>query len=567
MLRSLVFATVFLLIFTNLYSQKKHFDYQSLSLIPHKNLEVYLEKFSREKDTLGMAYVYKFMAERKDSEPNSKYVVVELSLKAIELFSKRDELQKNWQRIFLANRFSESYDGRQSLEYAQSLADSVLLFTEKVQDFKLKMSALQTIYRLGMVLENNQTTPKEALLACDILVKKNVISDIEQLKMYHYQKAYYALQEKNYDFSEQQFESSKIYALQKKDTIFSVICDLFITQIYRLSSRNNEALSILKNQLSKRNLRNNPDLEKWSYQEYALIYSNLGDFQQANKYWKFHFDKQNEILKLNSKNYRLGELINTMLVKNQKFENEKLQLVNALNAEKSRNYQGYIFILILLLIGVVIFMFARFKWNKLSNTNLKNAILLEGQELERSRFSKELHDGVGSSLAAIKTNLYFSEESKEKNHLLMLIDELYNQVRSISHQLYPSHLITDGLTVALRDYIHLLNQEGKIHYNFFGTEPKIESSKIINIFRISQELLNNAIRHAKAKNIELELMYQEKSIFIRVQDDGVGFQEKKEFDGIGLHNVRSRVDSINGQFECISELNKGTTFMISFEEL
>jgi signal transduction histidine kinase len=566
MLKNLFFTTIFLLIFTNLFSQKKHFDYYSLANLPLSGLEVYLQKFSQENDSLGMAYVYKFMADRKVSEPNSKYVVVELSLKAIELFSKRDELQKNWQRVFLANQFSESYDGRQSLEYAQSLADSVLLFTEKVQDFKLKMSALQTIYRLGMVLGNNQTTPKEALLACGILVNKNVISDIEQLKMYHYQKAYYALSEKNYDFSQQEFESSKIYALQKQDTIFSVICDLFITQIYRLSFRNNEALNILKNQISKRNLQNNPDLEKWIYQEYALIYSNLGEFLQANKYWKFHFDKQNEIIKLNSKNYRLGELINTMLVKNQKFENEKLQLINALNVEKSRNYQGYIFILILLLVGIIIFMFGRFKWNKLSDSNMKNAILLEGQELERSRFSKELHDGVGSSLAAIKTNIYFSEESPEKNHLLFLIDELYNQVRNISHQLYPSHLIADGLTIALSDYVHLINKEGRVFCQFFGNEGNIEPTKIINIFRIIQELLNNAIRHSKANKIDLEIMYDDNSIFIRVQDDGIGFQNNREFDGIGLHNVRNRVKSINGQMELISEPIKGTTFMISFTE-
>jgi signal transduction histidine kinase len=566
MLKNLFFTTIFLLIFTNLFSQKKHFDYYSLANLPLSGLEVYLQKFSQENDSLGMAYVYKFMADRKVSEPNSKYVVVELSLKAIELFSKRDELQKNWQRVFLANQFSESYDGRQSLEYAQSLADSVLLFTEKVQDFKLKMSALQTIYRLGMVLGNNQTTPKEALLACGILVNKNVISDIEQLKMYHYQKAYYALSEKNYDFSQQEFESSKIYALQKQDTIFSVICDLFITQIYRLSFRNNEALNILKNQISKRNLQNNPDLEKWIYQEYALIYSNLGEFLQANKYWKFHFDKQNEIIKLNSKNYRLGELINTMLVKNQKFENEKLQLINALNVEKSRNYQGYIFILILLLVGIIIFMFGRFKWNKLSDSNMKNTILLEGQELERSRFSKELHDGVGSSLAAIKTNIYFSEESPEKNHLLFLIDELYNQVRNISHQLYPSHLIADGLTIALSDYVHLINKEGRVFCQFFGNEGNIEPTKIINIFRIIQELLNNAIRHSKANKIDLEIMYDDNSIFIRVQDDGIGFQNNREFDGIGLHNVRNRVKSINGQMELISEPIKGTTFMISFTE-
>jgi two-component system, NarL family, sensor kinase len=263
----------------------------------------------------------------------------------------------------------------------------------------------------------------------------------------------------------------------------------------------------------------------------------------------------------------LGEMITTMFVKNEKLENEKLQLLNALTNAKNTSYRVYIIILILILLACLAFFILRLKFHKLLDSSTKNEILLEGQELERSRFSKELHDGVGSSLAAIKTNLFFSEESQEKNNLLHLIDDLYNQVRSISHQLYPSYLINDGLTIVVKDYVQMINKKGEISYQFFGTETNIESSKTINIFRIIQELLNNALRHAKATKIELEIMYDGNSILIRVQDDGISFDSTKGFDGIGLHNVRNRVSSMNGQIELISEPNRGTTFMISFVDL
>lgn len=537
--------------------------YLELSKVPLKLLDVHLKKFIAEKDTLGMAYFYKVKAEKKSSQKNAKHEVVELSLKSIEYFDKTDVLQKNWVMLSLANQFTELYDGKLSLEYARNLADSVLKYAEKINHNELKISALQTIFRLESSLDSGNNELKKILSFCDELYQKKVPFNLLQLQLYYYQKAFYDLGVKKYSTATNQFEIARKYSIANHKTDFTLICTLYMAQIERLTDKNKNALTII-NAILTDALKDFPVLLTWSYQELALNYGKIGDLKNSTKFWELHFDQQVINNKNNLNNYRLGEMITTMFVKNEKLENEKLQLTNALSNEKNTNYRIYITVLILMLFAFLAFFIFRLKFHKLLNSSTKNEILLEGQELERSRFSKELHDGVGSSLAAIKTNLFLSEETPEKNNLMVMIDSLYNQVRSISHQLYPSYLINDGLTVVVKDYVHMINKEGKIAYQFFGTESNIESSKIINIFRIIQELLNNALRHAQATKIELEIMFDDNSIFMRVQDDGVSFDIEAEYDGIGLHNVRNRVTSMNGQIEFISEPNKGTTFMISF---
>jgi signal transduction histidine kinase len=564
---SKILTTIMLLICLENTGQKKSDTlFDNLSKVPLESLDKYLDKFIAEKDTLGMAYFYKIKAEKKSSQKNAKHEVVELSLKSMEYFEKTDVLQKNWIMLFLANQFTELYDGRLSLEYARNLADSVLKYADKVNHIHLKISALQTIFRLESSLESNSYELKKILSICDELYEKKVPFNLLQLQLYHYQKAFYDLGIKKFQTATQQFELARKYSIANNKKDFTLICTLFIAQIERLTNKNKNGLTIL-NAIPKDTLKEFPVLLMWSYQELALDYGKIGDLKNSNKFWELHFDQQVINTKNNLNNYRLGEMITTMFVKNEKLENEKLLLTNALSNEKNTNYRIYIIVLILMLFAFLAFFILRLKFHKLLDSSTKNEILLEGQELERSRFSKELHDGVGSSLAAIKTNLYFSEETPEKNNLLLLIDDLYNQVRGISHQLYPSYLINDGLTIVVKDYVHMINKEGKIDSQFFGTESNIESSKIINIFRIIQELLNNALRHAQATKIELEIMFDNNSILIRVQDDGKSFDSKADYEGIGLHNVKNRVTSMNGQIEFISEPNKGTTFMISFVNL
>jgi signal transduction histidine kinase len=170
-------------------------------------------------------------------------------------------------------------------------------------------------------------------------------------------------------------------------------------------------------------------------------------------------------------------------------------------------------------------------------------------------------------LAALKTNVFFTEDSPNKENLLKILDELYNSIRNISHHLYPNHLVQDGLERTLTDYINLINVKKNIVFHTYGTPKVLSENQTLNIFRIVQELLANAQKHANATQIEVDIFNNENGISIRVQDDGVGMEKMLNSNGIGLKNVENRVNLYKGHIEYISDQDTGTTVIISFENL
>ena len=527
-------------------------------------LEEFLEESIRENDSLSIAYAYRSLANLKRNDPNLRFQVVELSLKSIDFFQNHDEVQRNWEKLFLANSFNESNDSKLSLEYAGVLADSVLAFSNITKDAKLKMTALQVIYRIGAVVKNKKVSREKSLSICDSLVHHYFVSDIGLLKMHYYYKATSEI-DKNPAKSDSLFLICRKYATKQQDTLITAHCFIHASYIYRMQKNYQKAINLIIDNVSETTLNKYPDLAKWAYQEIAQDYASIDNAKLSNQYWDLYFKKANEISAQNFKKYNLSELIDRYLSKKQILENEKLQQSNLSNISMAKKYKNLLISLPFLFILVFVLLFSRNKWNNLLNDHLKNAILLEGQELERNRLSKELHDGVGSSIAALKTNLYVKEKSMENKQVLMLLDDLYVKVRDISHQVYPAFLITDGLIVALDDYIKIINKDNKIVFTFFSKEPEIEAPKLLNIFRIIQELLNNAIKHAEATEIEVELLFNKEEIFVRVQDNGIGFEQNKDFSGIGLKNIKNRIYAIKGQIECISET--GTTFLITIQNI
>lgn len=557
---------IFLILFNAkglLWGQSALNNLENLNVI---QLEEFLNKSIEKHDSLSIAHAYRLLANIKKNDPNLRFQVVELSLKSIDFFQNHDEVQRNWEKLFLANSFNESNDSKLSLEYAGVLADSVLAFSNIKKDAKLKMTALQVIYRIGAVVKNKKVSREKSLFICDSLVQHYFVSDIGLLKMHYYYKAAHEI-DKNPAKSDSLFQICRKYATKQHDTLIAAHCSIHTSYIFRIQKNYRKAIDLILDNVTETTLNKYPDLAKWAYQEIAQDYALLDNAKLSNQYWDLYFKKANEISAQNFKNYNLSELIDRYLSKKQILENEKLQQTNLSNISMVKKYKNLLMFIPLLFVVAFIVLFSRRKWNNLLNDHLKNAILLEGQELERNRLSKELHDGVGSSIAALKTNLYVKEKSTENKQVLMLLDDLYLKIRDISHQVYPSFLINDGLIVALNDYIKIINKDNKIIFTFFGKEPQIEATKLLNIFRIIQELLNNANKHAVATKIEVELLFNVAEVFVRVQDNGKGFDQKNDFSGIGLKNIKNRIDSIKGQIECISEPYTGTTFLITIKNI
>ena len=209
--------------------------------------------------------------------------------------------------------------------------------------------------------------------------------------------------------------------------------------------------------------------------------------------------------------------------------------------------------------------------------NIRSTSLIEGQEEERKRLARELHDGIGQMLTGLKLdsenlkNLPFINEKQRKlfEEHQKLIDETIEATRTVSFNLMPSVLTDFGLPSALRLLTERTSKSAGFAAKFndftenFDIPNKIEN----NLYRITQEALNNIVKHAKAHKIVVELSnIDNKFITLSIVDDGKGFDTKKskknKITGNGLGNIQTRVRLLNGSIKINAELNKGTSIFV-----
>ncbi|MGC8824477.1 MAG: PAS domain S-box protein [Bacteroidales bacterium] len=198
--------------------------------------------------------------------------------------------------------------------------------------------------------------------------------------------------------------------------------------------------------------------------------------------------------------------------------------------------------------------------------------IITTEEKERERFAGNLHDEVGPLLSSLKMYLSLlaeSEDKKKKDYILKqvqnLIKEAIQTVREISNDLSPHILNNYGCIAAINSYITL--KSDFIHINFqHNIENKRFSAHLETIiYRITKELINNTLKHAEAKNIELKIIEADNMLSYYYHDDGKGFEMNDTFfegksGSIGLLNIVSRVKTINGKYQIKSAPAKGFTF-------
>lgn len=197
--------------------------------------------------------------------------------------------------------------------------------------------------------------------------------------------------------------------------------------------------------------------------------------------------------------------------------------------------------------------------------------MLTGQELERERIAKDLHDSLGGLLSTIKlqvdnisakeSNVNMIPEYKKATNLL---DTAVSEVRSISQNLQPGALSSLGLIPAIRDLINRYDSENgpEIVFQHFDIPAKMDQSVALGIYRIVQEILNNALKHSEAKEVLIQLNKENDDIIIHIEDDGIGFDTSKKYKSMGLENIKSRVNYLKGTIEIDSRANEGTSFLI-----
>lgn len=203
--------------------------------------------------------------------------------------------------------------------------------------------------------------------------------------------------------------------------------------------------------------------------------------------------------------------------------------------------------------------------------------VLKGEEQERSRLAKDLHDGLGGMLSGIKYSfntmkgnfVMTAENTLAFERSMDMLDSSIKELRRVAHNMMPEALVKFGLDTALRDYCNDINQSTDVEVSYQSVDiadANPDQTTAITIYRIVQELVNNTIKHGAAKKVIVQLTKTGNHFAVTVEDDGKGFDTSilKQSKGIGWTNIQHRVEFLKGKLDVHSEPGKGTSVYIEF---
>jgi len=209
----------------------------------------------------------------------------------------------------------------------------------------------------------------------------------------------------------------------------------------------------------------------------------------------------------------------------------------------------WIDILVLLIFVLIFITFWRI--GKQRRRTLAVQSKLKGEREERQRLARDLHDRVGSMLTAMRLTL----EQDKKDETLEMLSQTSTELRKVAHHLMPESLSRKGLHVALSDYCRVLPN---VTFCYFGEPHRLSEDVEVLCYSIIHELINNALRHANATHIQVQLMYEADTISAVVADDGKGFDVNALYQGMGLTNIRQSIAVHNGRLSVSSSPENGT---------
>lgn len=208
--------------------------------------------------------------------------------------------------------------------------------------------------------------------------------------------------------------------------------------------------------------------------------------------------------------------------------------------------------------------------------------IVKTEQSEQRRMADDLHDSLGQELSMTKlmlTNLEAYNDDKDENFIKLLdtskniLDEAIGHLREICFDLMPSTLIKGGIDLALQEFVKKLNAQNLIEFSYesVGDFTDLNSEIEIIVFRITQEFVNNSIKHSGAKNVDIKLVICNKDeLMLSMSDNGKGFNPKKLkpfTDGRGITNLQSKVQAFDGKYKLESKRNSGTKLEVIFPKI
>lgn len=345
------------------------------------------------------------------------------------------------------------------------------------------------------------------------------------------------------------------------DTLALTINYFNLGLVYKSKRMYPQSLDALQSCLQYATKINYTDMQASAVNEIADLYGQTGDYRQALIYLKKH-------MALNAlNNTKNSKSIDELQTKYEITQREDQLLQQQFEITK-RNYWMtgiVVFILLILVIG-----FIYYKQTQLKQRNIAMQAIIVAEESERRRIAQDLHDSVSQTMSAAKINLTViggelpfvdDEQRKRFEKVINLVDYGFREVRTISHNMMPWALHKTGLAQVVKQFIENIENEA-IAINFFsrGFDAPFDDTTEIILYRVLQESVNNVMKHANASRLDISLIRDKDNISLTIEDNGKGFDASNPGinKGMGLSNLRSRINFLNGKVELDSQVGKGT---------
>lgn len=382
---------------------------------------------------------------------------------------------------------------------------------------------------------------------------------------------------KQFKLAENNLQKALDYRLKLNDKQGLLGNYINLAELYMNKNNYNVSIAYLNQALTMESEIGQPYAAQYCYEKLTEVYRRIGDYKRAlDSHIRFTAIKDSLSNERNIKN------VETLTIQYETEKKEKeiklLSVENQLKEAEINNANNRFYASlggIGLIMLTVFLLFNRYKHKQRATLAEEKALnqkvgfrsLIEGEEKERKRIAQELHDGLGQLLSTARLNVSAMEDgvgdvvTKQWENSIKLIDEAVNEVRHISHNMMPNALISIGFEAAIKEQIHIINDAGKVqvHADLPDDKINIPESEAIALYRVIQEVLNNALKYAEARNIWLKIEKND-SIHISIKDDGKGFDRNliRNSNGIGWRNIKSRIEILNGELEIRSELGVGS---------
>lgn len=486
----------------------------------------------------------------------------------------------------IAIRFYNEKNYKKTLEYT-SLSEKTL--NKIIEHGPYSRSHLCEVYMLNaevLVLQNKQNEAIKYLNKTNNILKQYPESNFTP--NYYSILGLYYKKNKKYQEALKTFDIGIELAEKYKNNLILDRIKLMKQELYKDLGEYEKANTILTEvQKTTKIKRNQQEILKEFSENYIGLKDSANAILYAEKYVNI-FDSINNVKK--NKDISLLEAKYNQAENQKKITKLSLQKNQAELKSKNNQLIALAFSSLAILSSIILFFVWRNQRNekKLAKQveinyvqkieNLKNLkklelskAILEGEEQERKRLARELHDGLGSWLSGIRINfLNLKNKNAIEQEDFNTIDEQLNitikELRSISHNLLPETLVKLGLENSLQDLCnHFSSEKMKIDIETYGIQKDLPENFQISIFRIIQELINNAIKHSEATEVFVSCSQDANIFLITVEDNGKGLSKGAINNGIGLKNVENRVHFLNGKMDVKTD-EKGTGFYIEFED-